>query len=601
MRLFTDKKYINTAFVVALLILVSVNIVIYLNLKFRFANEELINNSLMVTQNAEELYSNLIEAETNRRGFLITGNEEFIELYHNAIINLDSSFQSLSTLISQTKLHGNVIDSLRILIRERKNIWEESIRLQKEKGVNFRVQKEHILKGKELTERIKKNITSVQLAQRDILEKNLAKTRQSANYSLINLVIGSSIAFILLIASVYFLNRNITLRKEYEKRLEDNRNRLYTILESIGDGVIVTNRLGEIEFLNKRAREVTGWSNEDSSGLLAEHVFQIFDEISGTVQENPVKKVIATGKNTGIYDNTLVKSRTGVFFPIDHIASPVHDGNGDLSGVVLVFRDISEKRKAEKELLERRKFIQKIADSVPSIIYIYSFRGPALSYVNYKVTDLLGYAPEDVVGAEVSDLYEYVHKDDIDDIKKNIDRHNKSSDEPVIYEYRIKNLKGEYRWFRSYEVVFTKDINGDPLEILGSTFDITEQKLHENELAEYRQHLESLVQMRTSELERTNRRLMDEISERKKAEEEIKEAEEKFRSLVENALIGIYILQGEKLVYVNPRYCEIFGYDHSEILGKEFDFIAIEECKASLRHNVDQILSGSIVHTDTSF
>lgn len=601
MKSYTDKKYINIAFVIALLILVFANIIVYLNLKFHFTSEEIINNSFIITQNTETLYSNLLEAETNRRGFLITNNEEFISLYQSAIYDIDSSLVALSKLLSENLSFKKKVDSLEILINQRIAIWEESIELQKNRGVNFRVQKEHVMKGTEITRKIKNIITSIQQFQKDILAQKISTAQTSAHYTLVNLSISSAIAFILLIAGFYFLNRNISLRMESEKRLEASRVRLFTILENIGDGVVVTSKFGEVEFLNKRAREITGWSNEEAKDLLVEQVLNIIDESSGEPIENPVKQVIGSGVTTNVSSNALLKTRSGNRFLVDNMASPVFDDKDNLTGVVLVFRDVSDKRKAEKELLEGRKFIQKVADSVPSIIYIYNLGTEALTYINYKVRDLLGYAPEELIGVTVSNLDRYINSDDIAVIRSKIIKHKNDPDKPKIYEYRIRDSKGEYRWFRSYEVVFTRGRSGEPIEILGSAFDITQYKAYENELLSYRQNLERLVRIRTSELENTNKRLLAEISIREKAEKGIKEAEEKFRSLVENAPVGIYIFQNNSIVYANPLYCEIFGYSSTEIIGRGFELVISHQDIVTLKSQFEMLVKKNAGNMEKPF
>ena len=102
MKRLLEKKYINYGYVIALIILIIVNIVIYLNIRFHFEDEEVITKSLTIIQRTEALYSNIIEAETNRRGYLITSNEEFLKDYYPSINSIDSVFSQLNILLKDS-------------------------------------------------------------------------------------------------------------------------------------------------------------------------------------------------------------------------------------------------------------------------------------------------------------------------------------------------------------------------------------------------------------------------------------------------------------------------------------------------------------------
>src|SRR5260221_2798084 len=117
----------------------------------------------------------------------------------------------------------------------------------------------------------------------------------------------------------------------------------------------------------------------------------------------------------------------------------------------------------------------------------------------------------------------------------------------------------------SYDVVFNRAADGTAIQMLGTAQDVTERKKLENELKKYSGHLEEQVDVRTRELKLANEKLKQEITERTRAEKNIVDAEEKFRSLVEHSLAGIYILQHNQYAYVNPRYEEIFGLKRGEM------------------------------------
>lgn len=142
-------------------------------------------------------------------------------------------------------------------------------------------------------------------------------------------------------------------RDRMEKELQQSREWFYTTLKSIGDGVIATNRRGEVEFMNPVAQQLTGWTQKEAKGQPLKDIFHILNERTGERVENPVDRVIEKGVVVGLANNTLLISRYGKRFFIDDSAAPIKDEKGRLTGVVLIFRDISQKKRLQEK--ERRK------------------------------------------------------------------------------------------------------------------------------------------------------------------------------------------------------------------------------------------------------
>jgi PAS domain S-box-containing protein len=599
---FYNKKYINTGFVIALLILIAVNLVIFLNIRFHFEDEKVITDALQTIQITEALYTKIIETSANRRGYLITNNLEFMEDYYPALKETDSLYSRLRQITADNPKEQAILDTLGKLIYSGKDIWQESIELQEKKLKNEKAQIEFTKKSKEVQDKVKQLTDDIKKVESAGLQNRLQEADESANYALTNLLIGNVIAFLLLITVIILLNRNINSRMQVEKNLEESRNLLSTTLESIKDSVIVASKIGEVLFMNKAAESITGWKLDEARGMLLDHIFNVHCEETKEKCESPLTKIFNPSLNYDNINHKLLSSKNKSAIPIDESSAPLVDSNGNIEGVVIVFRDISERRKAEKELLNSRKFIERIADSVPSIIYIYSLKGPRISYVNYKIVDFLGYTPTAAVKMNDKFFEELIHPEDLASLKRLYEKYSKAKDNEILdYEYRIKNSKGEWRWFRSHDVVFSRGKDDFVNEMLGSALDVTEEKNMEEELKKYSGHLEELVTMRTSELQAANVKLRQEINERAKAERNIIDAEEKFRSLVENSLVGIYIIQDDKYAYTNPKYDEIFGYKRGELLGKNVWDVVDENSKDEVINNIRRRLDNEIESIQYSF
>lgn len=124
---------------------------------------------------------------------------------------------------------------------------------------------------------------------------------------------------------------------------------LRTTLTSIGDGVITTDVDGIITRINPVAEHLTGWTADEACGSPLESVFKIINEESRVTVENPVTKTLRAGSIVGLANHTLLIARDGTERPIDDSAAPIKSPKGEISGAVLVFRDVTETRKRERE------------------------------------------------------------------------------------------------------------------------------------------------------------------------------------------------------------------------------------------------------------
>ncbi|MBI3802920.1 MAG: PAS domain S-box protein [Nitrospirae bacterium] len=146
--------------------------------------------------------------------------------------------------------------------------------------------------------------------------------------------------------------RDITDRKRTEEALAAEKEWLAVTLGSIGDGVMATDVAGSILFINKAAQALSGWGAEEAIGRPLQTVFRIVDERSRAKVENPVQEVLETGEVVALANHTLLIARDGKEHAIADSAAPIRDREGRIIGVVLVFRDVTEKERMEGEFLK---------------------------------------------------------------------------------------------------------------------------------------------------------------------------------------------------------------------------------------------------------
>ncbi len=144
-------------------------------------------------------------------------------------------------------------------------------------------------------------------------------------------------------------------KHKMESKLKESEKWLYTTLESIGDAVIATDENGKIKFMNPVAMEITGWQEFDALGKNLGEVFNVILESSGAPIEDPVCRVIEKNQLIELNEPSILIAKNGKRVPIDDSSAPIKDKNDNIIGVAIVFRDITERRKAEKEREELLK------------------------------------------------------------------------------------------------------------------------------------------------------------------------------------------------------------------------------------------------------
>lgn len=146
--------------------------------------------------------------------------------------------------------------------------------------------------------------------------------------------------------------QDITERKKAEEQLHQSEESYRTTLYSIGDGVITTDNNGLINQMNPIAERLTGWQEIDAKKKPLELVFKIINEESRNSVESPVEKVLKEGKIVGLANHTLLIGRVGNEVPIADSGAPIIGSSSNIEGVVLVFRDQSKERAAQKAIME---------------------------------------------------------------------------------------------------------------------------------------------------------------------------------------------------------------------------------------------------------
>jgi PAS domain S-box-containing protein len=201
------------------------------------------------------------------------------------------------------------------------------------------------------------------------------------------------------------------------EEIDRQRQQLEVTLASIGDGVVVTDREGHVTFLNPVAAGLTGWEAQEATGQPLGRVFRIVNEETRRPVENPVTRVLREGVVVGLANHTVLIARNGREVPIDDCGAPIRAGGGAVNGAVLVFRDVTEARRAA----EARSYLAAIVESSDDAIIGKTLDGRIASW-NRGAERLYGYSAAEIVGKPLSTLVPPEHPDELPAIMDRVRR-----------------------------------------------------------------------------------------------------------------------------------------------------------------------------------
>jgi PAS domain S-box-containing protein len=250
--------------------------------------------------------------------------------------------------------------------------------------------------------------------------------------------------------------------------------RLRVTLASIGDAVIVTDAEGRVVSLNQVAESLTGWKQHQAANKPLGQVFHIINEQTRQSVEDPCAKVLRTGAIVGLANHTVLIDKDGTERPIDDSAAPIIDSNGAIRGVVVVFRDVSEKRRAEKALVRSQRELTDFFENSAIPLHSVGADGVILR-VNQAELDMLGYTREEYLGHHIAEFH--VDRHVIDDILARLSRGEILEN----YEARLRCKNGSIKDVLVTSSVFWED--GKFVHTRCFTRDVTDRKQAEDALA----------------------------------------------------------------------------------------------------------------------
>jgi len=301
-----------------------------------------------------------------------------------------------------------------------------------------------------------------------------------------------------------------------EQRLREAKEWIATTLDSIGDAVIATDTECIIQFMNPVAETLTGWDKGDAVGKHFEDVFKAVHEDTGRSIESPVAKVLKEGSVAKLADSTILIARDGLELPIDDSSAPIQDHNGDITGVVLVFHDIAERRRAESALRASEQFNSSMLTNSPNPVLVTN-PDSSVRYANPALEELTGFSAAELIGVKAP--YPWWTREMRASMARGMNmglemQSNEMLDGAVVVTTGGKTSMAEEFFCKKNGERFWVEITSTPVTSNGATqyylsnwVDITERKAAEAKINKLNEELPHRVEQRTLDLKCTHDQL----------------------------------------------------------------------------------------------
>jgi PAS domain S-box-containing protein len=315
----------------------------------------LVDHTDHVIANARQAMRYMSDMESSARGFELTGDQKFLQTFRHARSQLSGSIDALGDLTKDSPVQGS-------RVREISDLDENWIRWAEQEIATHarkRPTEGELMEGDILMEQIRNR-------QEEIVseEERLLQTRTQKATTLSHVTLYTAVGLSIMVGGMLFtFTRNELrqlsnsyenhLRAEEEKsrQLAESRERFQTTLNSLGDAVIATDAEGNIRYINPVAQQLTGWTDHTQArGHPLREVARLIDERTRQPLHDTVEAVRQSESVIRTSIHTLLVSKSGQEYPVETSAAPIIDENRRLSGVVLVFRDVSQRRQTEQTL-----------------------------------------------------------------------------------------------------------------------------------------------------------------------------------------------------------------------------------------------------------
>ncbi|MEO8836396.1 MAG: PAS domain S-box protein, partial [Caldimonas sp.] len=335
------------------------------------------------------------DAETGQRGYVITGKPEYLVPYQVAVASINQEMDRLERLIRDDRVQAAAMVDVRHRIGAKLGELALSIGLRERKGFDLTKEVMILGAGRDEMEALRSTVAAMAGHETRMLMAHEATADRTYRSTLVSELVAGVAAVLALLGFSFLLVRHLAARDRAEATIAAQGERLRTTLASIGDAVVTTDIDARVTNLNPVAESLTGWSSAEAAGEPLDAVFRIVNESTRERVASPAVRALREGIVVGLANHTLLIRKDGAHTPIDDSAAPIRNADGQVLGCVLVFRDISERKAAERALADAQARLRRVVTDMPIPTMVYAEDGEIV-LVNGAWTGITGYAASEL-------------------------------------------------------------------------------------------------------------------------------------------------------------------------------------------------------------
>ena len=349
---------------------------------------------------------------------------------------------------------------------------------------------------------------------------------------------------------VAILFNDITERKRMEEELKQSEKQYQTLGDTIPYGVWLTDATGYCTYVSTSFLEMVDMSMEQVQKFGWMHLLPP-EDVQPTVQPTIDHWLRCAQTGEDFEREHRFRTKDGSYRNVLAIGRPIKNDEGEITEWVGLNLDITERKRVEEALRESKTRFHSVLDDSQDVIYRLNVQTGRFEYIRPSTEAVVGFSPDELMALEAETSLAMIHPDDLPSMREALARLEDTGKRELEYRQLTKN--GDYRWISNH-MPFVKDSAGRPLYRSGNIRDVTEHK---------------------------------------RAEEALRESEEKYRNIVETANEGIWVIGADfRTTYVNEKLAEILGYSREEMIGKYGRDFADEENKAILKQTLEERQKG---------
>ena len=450
----------------------------------------------------EELLSQMKDAETGQRGYLLTGEERYLEPYKTAIVSVNGEIKQLRQLTANYPNQLRQLDALESAIKNKLAELKGTIDLRKAQGFEAAIPLVRTDLGRKLMDDIRSRVREMESQESELLKQQVAKARTSTRFMMVTLAGGIVLTFVILCGIYFLIYQEITERQWAEEALKKERNFISAVIDTSSALVVVLNREGKIVRFNRACEQITGYSFDEVRDRYLWNLLVIPEEVE------PVKTTFAK-LQAGQFPNELENywvTKDGTHRLIAWSNTALVDNQGLVEFVIGTGIDITERKQAEKALQESEEQYRSVVDNLKEVIFQTDI-ARRLTFLNPAWTEITGFSLYESLGKKFLEL---IHPGDRQLHDEQFESLLEGQNQDCRYQIRYLTKNARVAHMEIYASVMfgdDKTISG----ISGTLNDITERKRREQQLSA--EHATARVLAESATLSQATPKILEAICE----------------------------------------------------------------------------------------